>query len=212
MRVIVGFGLIGVLGACSGDGPSDGTPTEATCDALRTDPLGTVPVEEWPDGIRTVKDEVEALEGSYEAVDDCTGNKVTVILTSVAQQDIGLVATPYPADSPCGCTQDPEFAPDANLEMTSQIGSFSVRVDKFDDPFVVNNIFEFDGATYAPSEPLVFRACTSENIDPESGSLYRDVDIIFRVPESRLFELVFVLDPLDGSDDVVCTLTDFTRL
>jgi len=209
MRVFVGFGLVGTLAACGGDAVD--APTEATCDGLRTAPLGTVPVEEWPEGIQTVKSEIEDLEGFYEAIDSCTGSKVTVGITSVSQEEIELVETPYPAGAPCGCTQDPDYAPDASLEMSALIPRFSLVVDKFDDPWVQNTIFEFDGAAYTPSEPIAIRACTSATIDPEAGSLYRDVDVIFRVPENREMELVMVLDPLDGGPDVVCTLSDFGK-
>ncbi|MEN0061822.1 MAG: hypothetical protein AAGA48_06695 [Myxococcota bacterium] len=209
MRLVVGLALT-MLMACSGDS-SDDAPTEATCDALQTTALGTVPVEEWPDGMVTVKDDVENLEGFYVAVDSCSGKETEVGITSVIQQDIQLVTTPYPAGAPCGCTQDPEFPPDANLEMTSQITNFTLVIDTFDDPFVQNFMFETTGATYSTAEPLLIRACASSPIDPAAGSKYSDVDMIFRMLPNRLPEVDIFLEPIDGSKIVSCRLTDFER-
>ena len=134
-------------------------------------------------------------------------------ITTVTQEQLELVTTPYPAGAPCGCTQDDELPPDANLDMTAQVTNFTLVTDIFDDPFVADFIFETTGATYTPNEPVLFRACTSQPIDPESrltllerrSGLSHDCE-----PPAR--GSTFVLDPIDGSEQVTCELTDFEVL
>ncbi|MEO0600677.1 MAG: hypothetical protein AAF211_04520 [Myxococcota bacterium] len=211
MRVSVGV-VLTLLVACSGGSSGDDVPTEATCDSLVTAPLGTVPVEEWPEGIDTVKDDVENIEGFYRAFDSCTGKDVQIGITSVIQQEFEIVTTPYTAGAPCGCTQDTEIAPDANLDMNGFIPRFTFVVDNVGDPFVNGFIFELDGATYTPSESVLLRACTTAAVDPETGSLFRTADLVVRMSQNRMLEAEIILDPLDGGEDVVCELTDFEAI
>ncbi len=207
MRPTVSIGLT-LLVACSGD-VDDDAPTAATCDSIRTEIIGRVPVEEWPEGIITVKDDVEALAGFYQALDSCTGKDVQVGIGTVTQEELEIVTTPYTPGAPCGCTEDPNLAPDANLEMTGVIPRFTFVVDNVDDPFVSGFIFETRGATYTPNESVLIRACATQPIDPAAGSSFRDAKLVVRVDQGRRLEADIILDPLDGGDDVVCTLSDF---
>lgn len=210
MRPTVGLGLA-LLVACSGDS-SDDVPTVAACDSLQTTVIGEVPVEEWPAGLATARDFTQDIAGFYQAFDSCTGEKVQITIESIETTQVEIVTTPYTAGAPCGCTQDPDFAPDANLDMTTFIPRFSFRVDNVDDPFVSGFNFQMDGATYSPTEQLLLRACTTENIDPVSNSIYRDVDLVVRATQNQNIEAQLIFDPLDGSSEVVCTIDDFERI
>lgn len=202
---MVGLAFLG----CSGD---DEPPTEASCDILQTSPLGEVAVEDWPVGMNTVKDDVEALTGTYMATDSCLGKEVEVAITSITQEEIGIVTTPYLVDSPCGCTQDPNDPPDADLQQIGFIDRMAVTVSEFDDTFVPGFEFSLEGAMFSLDEAFIVRGCGTQNIDPVAASDYREVDVILQLSNTRELNLEFVLDPLAGGAPVSCVLSNFSAL
>lgn len=213
MRLVTGPHLVplwplGLLAACAGPASTDGTVTDDGCDDIVTAPLGSVPVEEWPQGTPDAMETFLSVDGRWEADNSC-GLPTAIKITTGPQDQLQLVQEPWPLTRDCGCLTDPSFAPDSKYELVALHDSFEFFVETFDDPGVQGQTLAGSATLFTPGEALRMRGCAVTDIDPALGSAYEQLTTILRIEQGGNMSSDLVLAKEDGTVEV-CTLSNFT--
>ncbi|HHO54342.1 MAG TPA: hypothetical protein ENK18_26595 [Deltaproteobacteria bacterium] len=206
---LISLCAVGALTACAGPSGTDGTTTnEGSCDDIVTAPLGTVSVEDWPQGTADAMETFLSIPGRWE-VDNSCGLPTAIKITTGPQETLELVQEPWPLTHDCGCLTDPSFAPDSKYGLVAVHDSFEFFVETFDDPGVSGQTLEGSVTLFAPGEAMRLRGCAVTNIDPLLGSTYEQLTTILRIEQGGIMSSDLVLAKEDGTVQV-CTLSNFT--
>lgn len=197
------------LWGCSGKSKDDDTAAgSATCDDIVTERLGGVSVDEWPAGLAEAVPVYNGLDGRWTATSSC-GEDITVKFTRDTQEDLLVVREPWTTTTlQCGCSTDPSFPDDTSFDVVALHENFSFYVESFTDPALSARTIVSSGALYGTGEPLIFRACGLDDVDPILQSRFDQVTTILRVDASGVMTGTLVLVPVDGAVET-CELTDF---
>ncbi len=210
MRVLPA--LVLSLVACNGDGGDDGatTPQPGGCDSVVTSPLSQVPTDQWPEGVPEAIDTYLSVPGRWETENSC-GGTTGVKITIASEEDLEVVLEPWNTVSACGCATDPNFEADSTYDVVALHENFQFFLETFDDPGANARTVPGSGALFAPGEPLKFRGCGTQNIDPVTGSDFDLVTTIMRVTGTGGLNGTVVLTDEDGEvEQRVCELTNWT--
>jgi hypothetical protein len=206
--------LLLLVTACHGkDDTTTGPAPQATCDDLTAEPLGSVPVEEWPEGFPDALERYRDLGGRYDATLDeaCGGGTVGIKLIPRGQEELLLVTEPWPAASvlTCGCVTDPVYEDDTAYDIAAQIPEFEIFVETFGEVGLDNQNLVGSGALFNPSAAApAMRACGTKDVNPILGSIYEQFTVIVRVEDSGLLTGTITLAQTDGTNSS-CDLTDW---
>lgn len=192
-------------------GHKDGTDTgsdPASCNDVVTERLGAVETTRWPDGLAEALPVYQRIAGRWSATSSC-GSSVTVKFTTVLQEDLQVVTTPWPnTTTACGCETDPSFPADNQLGAVALTEDFQYFVEAYDDPALDAISITGRGTLFGPSQPLAFRGCAVDDVDPVLQSAYDQVSTIVRIDANGELSGTFVLTPAGGSPDT-CELSGF---
>jgi hypothetical protein len=207
MRTIV---AVAALAACSGDKTTDTGLDPNLCSQLVTQPLGSVPATDWPAGVTDDLPLYEPLSGRYQVNNSC-GDALYVKFTAKTQEDLNVVTTPYPEGAGgCGCTVDPVYGDDSQYDPVLTHDGFQFYVESWDDPGLSSQVFVGEGALFGPDQPMQFRSCGVQDVNPALNSAYDTVATIARLEGGELTASI-VMTPFEG-DPVVCDLSGFSKV
>lgn len=197
-----------LLPACGGDKDDDttGPDPQASCDDLTAEPLGTVPVEEWPAGFPEALEMYRDLGGRYDATlsEACGGGTVGIKLIPRGQEELLLVTEPWPSAAvlTCGCVTDPNYSDDTAYDIAAQIPEFEIFIETFGEVGLDNQNLLGAGALFNPSaEAPTLRACGTKDVNPILGSIYEQFTAIVRVEDSGLITGTLTLAKTDGTNE-----------
>lgn len=204
--LVLGF----VAAGCNGDGGGGGNDTDlGTCDDLVTAPLPTVPSTDWPEGLAEAITSYQEFGGRYEVSNTC-GDGIAVKITPPLFETLEVVTEPYNTTQECGCTVDPDFPDDAQLDMLATMSGFEVFIESWTDPGIAGQTVVGSGALYAEGTGMLLRACGTEDIDPYLQSAYDQLDVVIRIDESGSLVGLLRLTPVDPEAPVeICDLSNF---
>jgi hypothetical protein len=205
MRVLA---LSVVLWGCSGKNKDDDSAPDASCDDIVTERLGSVAATEWPAGLAEAVPTYNDTGGRWTATSSC-GGEIAVKFTRVSQEDLLVVREPWTTTNlPCGCITDPNHPDDTAFDVVALHENYAFYVESFDDPALNAQTIVSSGALYGPGEPLQFRACGFDNVDPYLQSRYDQITTVVRVDAGGVMSGTLVLAPIDGPVET-CELTGF---
>jgi len=221
MATAVAVALIG----CGGGKDEDSGNTESCEDRVLT-PLGDIPNEEWPEGLDASIEAYKALGGTWEG-ENCANDEFIVSVKVVTAEigDIEVITSGVSSTTPCGCLNDPEFSHDSAYNLVAIAPDLEVSLEMKDeevmDPGLDNRTFTLSGGMYGADQTLLYRACSSEFIDPVYESAFDQVAVIFRLETNDagtlqaakgIPSLTFFLDTLtDGGAENQCDLTSLVK-
>ena len=225
MRAWMGAGaLLALIGCGNGDG--DETGNSETCDDRVTSPLTDVANDQWPDGLDAAVTAYKELAGTWEA-ENCLDDSFTVSIkiTAAPIEEIDIITSGVSSSTACGCLNDPEFQNDsayAPVAIAPPIEvSIEMKEDEGIDPGLDNRTFTLAGGMFGPNQPLLYRACSTDSIDPIFASDYDQVATIFRLEPNDSGTLdadegtptmTFFLDTLtQGGATTQCDLTGLVK-
>lgn len=203
------------LVGCSGKGKDDDSAPDASCDDIVTERLGAVSVDEWPAGLAEAIPDFELIGGRWSATATsdstaataCSGT-IALKFTTETREDLLVVREPWSSPTlPCGCQSDPSFPSDNTLDVVALTENFSFYVETFGDPALNARTVPGAGALFGPGEPMSFRGCAVDDVDPILQSAYDQVTTVLRVTGGVLSGTL-VLAPVSGAVET-CELTDF---
>ncbi len=203
-----------VLAGCSGNDKDaeTGGPVD-TCESLATEPLGSIPTDEWPEGLNSQISTYLGIGGLYDVSSSC-GQDFAVKVTlpgSGTQEDLDVVTTPWNSQLSCGCTNDLTFDPDSQYDHIAIADGFQFFIELFGAPGIDNSSLESTGVIYGVGEPLVFRSCAVKTIDPIEVSEYEQLTAVFRVaPGGVLSSTLLLAKP--GGEVETCELSNFQKI
>ncbi|MBX2798131.1 MAG: hypothetical protein KTR31_10690 [Myxococcales bacterium] len=197
--------------ACSGGDATDDVPDARTCDDVTTEAVGTIPVDQWPEGVQEAFDNYDGVEGRWEVSNSC-GADTAIKITTFSREELELVTDPWPSTLNCGCVTDPSFSADSKYDVVGTYPRFEFFVESFEDPAVDNkglSLTNDDGiaTAFAPGSPMGFRGCLTTTVDPLLGSEYEQYTAIVRRTGGSL-SVDLILAREDGSFDQ-CELSNF---
>ncbi len=217
-----------VLMGCGGDDDTDTEVTES-CDDAVTTPLSGVANDDWPEGLDAAVTAYKALGGLWEG-ENCLDDSFTVNVKIVTKpiEEIMIVTSGVSSSVACGCLNDPEYGHDNTYSPVGIVPELelSVEMDVEDDegidPGVDNRSFTMEGGMFGAGQPLLFRACASDTIDPIFDSEYDQVAAIFRLEPNNSGTLdaehgtptmTFFLDTLEeGGATTQCDITGLEQI
>jgi hypothetical protein len=200
---------------CSGKNKDADSAPDATCNDIVTERLGAVPVNEWPAGLTEAIPFYNAVGGRYTATatsdavaaTPCSG-EIAVKLTNKSQEELLVVREPWTTPNlPCGCITDPQFPSDNTFDVVALHEDFQFYVEEFGDPSLHARTITGGGALYGLGEPMSFRSCGVDDVDPYLQSVYTQVTTVLR-SIGGVLSATLVLFPLEGTVET-CELTDF---
>jgi len=213
------------LGGCSGGDEEDSGITE-TCEDRVTSPLTDIPNDQWPEGLDAAITAYKNLAGTWEA-SNCFDETqtVTIKFVTVPIEEIDIITSGVSSSVPCGCVNDPTFGHDGTYNSVAIVPEIQISIDMADeesiDPGIDDQTFQMAGGMFGTNQPLLFRACASNTIEPFLESDFDQVATVFRlepISASTLdadegdASMTFLLDTLtEGGATSQCELTDMVK-
>ena len=208
MRVWAVAGLW--LAACGGKDADTGNTfvDNSNCrGAWASEPLGTIPADEWPDGLASAIPLLEELDGLWRAEEcDDTDEVVDLKIVIPPQDELQVYRTP-PTASGCGCDTDPSFATDDTYSPVARI-DIDVFVEDFADYAMNEQNFTIPLIFFQDGNDLKARACQRVRVDPDLDDAWTHGTVIVRLEAGGVLSGAIELE--NASSTKSCALSQFT--
>ncbi len=172
---------LATLTACGGtDTPTDPVDLDP-CDEMTTAPLPSVPSDEWPAGLSDAIVNFRDVAGTWRT-DQCGDDDdwVQLKITVPPEEEIQIITGGVDPAAPCGCTSDPDYGSDYEMDPIATV-PVEVYVSDYTDPAINVKTFTLDLVFYGEGQPLDLRACAQDPIDPALGTPWSDATVLFRI-------------------------------
>lgn len=203
---LVALVVVGLAG-CGGREPFDTGPF-ATCEDMGTDPISSIPVDEWPAGLDVQVDQYGIIPGIYTA-DACGTGPINVKLFQLPSiENVEVVTETVDPALECGCRTDEglegtDNALGAYAYASGAIGFFDHPGDLL-DPAVDGENFEMTWAFLPSSTGYMFRGCGVTSVVGE----YDAATVAIRIANNGLMSGTLEATGGDG-EPYSCELTNF---
>ena len=176
-----------VLGMIScGGGDSEDSGITETCEDRTTTPLTDLPSDQWPAGLDAAVTAYKNLSGTWEAA-SCfdESQTVTIKIVAVPIEEIDIITAGISSEVPCGCVNDPSYGHDGTYNPVAIVPEIQVSLEMEDeegiDPGIDNQTFQLAGGMFGPDQPIMYRGCASDTIEPYLESAYDQVAVAIRL-------------------------------
>jgi len=204
MRHALSWATLASIWACGGQEPDRYYADDCSLE-WPSEPLDSISIEEWPDGLDSALTLYGKLEGRWSAT-ACDDTEMIIKITLPPPEALEVFLQEPPGPTECGCLEDRSYRGDNAYRAVAR-GTVSWILDGYPDEGLNTLSVDSPLVFFEPSEPIQARACTTQDA---VGDAWTQETRILRVQGGNVLGGEVIL--YDDVHSESCTIEGWTWL